>query len=253
MRRKIVAGNWKMNFTFSQAKEMALRLNTWVKTHKPIAEVYIAPTHLYLEQLNKDLRNSSITVVSQNVSAMPNGAYTGDVSAQQLLSVGTKISIIGHSERRAYHHEVNKYIGKKMTHLFENGMSPILCVGEKLEHREAGKHFDVVKEQVSIALERQSADNLKENLIVAYEPVWAIGTGRNASPEQAQEMHAFIRKIIGEQHGLAVAHNTTILYGGSVNAGNASDLFEQFDVDGALVGGASLNFEDFTTIIAARK
>lgn len=253
MRRKIVAANWKMNLTFPQAKELALRLNTWVKIHKPAAEVFIAPTHLYLEQLNKDLKNSSITVISQNVSAMPDGAYTGDVSAQQLLSVGTKISIVGHSERRAYHHEVNKYIGKKITHLYENGMSPILCVGEKLEDRQAGKHFDVVKEQVTIALERQSNENLKDNLIVAYEPVWAIGTGRNAAPDQAQEMHAFIRKIIGDQHGLQVAHNTTILYGGSVNAGNASDMFDQYDIDGALVGGASLNFDDFTTIISARK
>lgn len=253
MRRKIVAGNWKMNLTFQQAKELALRLNTWTKINKPEAEVFIAPTHLYLEQLNKDLRNSEITVISQNVSAMPDGAYTGDVSAQQLLSVGTKISIVGHSERRKYHHEVNKYIGKKLTHLYENGMAPILCVGEKLEDREADKHFDVVKEQITIALERQTEENLKNNLIIAYEPVWAIGTGINASPDQAQEMHAFIRKIIGEQHGLQVAHNTTILYGGSVNAGNASDLFDQFDVDGALVGKASLDFDDFTTIISARK
>ncbi|MDD3458461.1 MAG: triose-phosphate isomerase [Weeksellaceae bacterium] len=253
MRRKIVAANWKMNLTLPQAKELALRLNTWVKIHKPVAEVFIAPSHLYLEQMNKDLRNSSITIVSQNVSAMPNGAYTGDVSAEQLLSVGTKTSIVGHSERRAYHHEVNKYIGKKITHLYENQMSPILCVGEKLEDRESGKHFDVVREMVSVALERQSSENLKQNLIVAYEPVWAIGTGKNAAPDQVQEMHSFIRKIIGEQHGLQVAHNTTILYGGSVNAGNASDLFDQFDVDGALVGGASLDFDEFTAIISARK
>lgn len=253
MRRKIVVGNWKMNLNFQQAKELSLRLNTWTKIHKPEAEVFIAPTHLYLEQLNKDLRNSLITVISQNVSAMPNGAYTGDVSAQQLLSIGTKISIVGHSERRAYHHEVNKYIGKKITHLYENGMSPILCVGEKLEERESHKQFDAVKEQLTIALERQSESNLLNDLIVAYEPVWAIGTGVNATPDQAQEMHEFIRKTIGEQHGLNVAHNTTILYGGSVNAGNASDLFEQFDIDGALVGGASLNFDDFTTIVSARK
>lgn len=253
MRRKIVAGNWKMNLTFPQAKELALRLNTWVKINKPVSEVFIAPTHLYLEQLNKDLKNSSITVISQNVSAMPDGAYTGDVSAQQLLSIGTKISIVGHSERRAYHHEVNKYIGKKITHLYENGMSPILCVGEKLEDRESGKHYNIVKEQLTIALERQSEEDLKKGLIIAYEPVWAIGTGNNASPDEAQEMHAFIRRILGEQHGLQVAHNATILYGGSVNAGNASDLFEQFDIDGALVGGASLNFDDFTTIISARK
>jgi len=253
MRRKIVAANWKMNLTLPQAKELALRLNTWVKIHKPVAEVFIAPSHLYLEQMNKDLRNSSITIVSQNVSAMPNGAYTGDVSAEQLLSVGTKTSVVGHSERRAYHHEVNKYIGKKITHLYENQMSPILCVGEKLEDRESGKHFDVVREMVSVALERQSSENLKQNLIVAYEPVWAIGTGKNAAPDQVQEMHSYIRKIIGEQHGLQVAHNTTILYGGSVNAGNASDLFDQFDVDGALVGGASLDFDEFTAIISARK
>lgn len=253
MRRKIVAGNWKMNMTFPQARELALRLNTWVKAHKPVAEVIIAPTHLYLEQLNKDLRNSTITVAAQNVSAMPNGAYTGDVSAEQLLSIGTKLSIVGHSERRAYHYEQDKYIGKKLTHLYENEMSPILCVGEKLRDREDGEHFNVVKRQLRIALERQDPEDLKENLIVAYEPVWAIGTGRSASPDQAQEMHAFIRKQIGEQHGLAVANATTILYGGSVNAGNARDLFEQYDIDGALVGGASLDIDEFTTIISARK
>lgn len=252
MRRKIVAGNWKMNLTFQQARELALRLNTWVKANKPIAEIIVAPTHLYLEQLNKDLKNSNITVVSQNVSAMPNGAYTGDISAEQLLSIGTKMSIVGHSERRAYHHEQDKYIGKKITHLYEHGMSPILCVGEKLEDREADRHFDVVGEQLTIALERQNTEDLK-NLIVAYEPVWAIGTGKTATPDQAQEMHAFIRKTIGGQHGLSVANNTSILYGGSVNAGNARDLFEQYDIDGALVGGASLNFDDFTTIISARK
>jgi len=252
MRRKIVAGNWKMNLTFQQARELALRLNTWVKANKPIAEIIIAPTHLYLEQINKDLKNSNIIVASQNVSAMENGAYTGDVSAEQLLSIGTKMSLVGHSERRAYHHEQDKYIGKKITHLYEHGMSPILCVGEKLEDREADKHFEVVGEQLTIALERQNPDDLK-NLIVAYEPVWAIGTGKTASPDQAQEMHAFIRKTIGNQHGLSVANNTSILYGGSVNAGNARDLFEQYDIDGALVGGASLKLDDFTTIISARK
>lgn len=253
MRRKIVAGNWKMNLTFSQAKELALRLNTWVKTHKPVAEVIIAPSHLYLEQLNKDLKNSSITVAAQNVSAMQNGPYTGDVSAEQLLSIGTKLSIVGHSERRTYHYEQDKYIGKKITHLYENGMSPILCVGEKLMDREADRHFDVVAHQIKIALERQNPENLKRDLIIAYEPVWAIGTGKNATPDQAQQMHAFIRKTIGEQHGLTVANATTILYGGSVNAGNARDLFEQFDIDGALVGGASLNYDDFTSIITARR
>lgn len=253
MRRKIVAGNWKMNLTFPQAKELALRLNTWMKANKPIAEVIIAPTHLYLEQFNKDLKNSSIIVAAQNVSAMPNGAYTGDVSAEQLLSIGTKMCIVGHSERRAYHYEQDKYIGKKLTHLYENNMSPILCIGEKLKDREREDHFNVVEQQLRIALERQSPENLKANLIIAYEPVWAIGTGKTASPDQAQEMHAFIRKKIGEQHGLAVANATTIIYGGSVNAGNARDLFQQYDIDGALVGGASLQFEDFTTIISARK
>lgn len=252
MRRKIVAGNWKMNLTFPQARELALHLNTWVNAHKPNAEIIIAPTHLYLEQLNKDLKNSRIRVASQNVSAMENGAYTGDVSAEQLLSIGTKISIVGHSERRAYHHEVDKYIGMKISHLYKKGMSPILCVGEKLEDRESGKHFDVVKEQLNIALERQNSEDLLRDFIVAYEPVWAIGTGKTASPDQAQEMHDFIRKTIGNQHGLAVANATSILYGGSVNAGNARDLFEQYDIDGALVGGASLKLEDFTTIINAR-
>ena len=252
MRRKIVAGNWKMNLTFQQAKELALRLNTWIHAHKPTTEVIIAPTHLYLEQLNKDLKNSKIRIASQNVSAMTNGAYTGDVAAEQLLSIGTKLSLVGHSERRQYHNEQDKYIGKKITHLYELGMSPILCVGEKLEDRESGRHFDVVKEQITVALERQNQEDLARELIIAYEPVWAIGTGKTATPDQAQEMHDFIRKTIGANHGLSIANGTSILYGGSVNAGNARDLFMQYDIDGALVGGASLNFEDFTTIINAR-
>lgn len=251
MRRKIVAGNWKMNLTFPQAKELALRLNTWVHANKPSVEIIIAPTHLYLEQIGKDLKNSKICVASQNVSAMTNGAYTGDVSTEQLKSIGINCSLVGHSERRAYHHEQDKYIGKKITHLYEHGMTPILCVGEKLEDRESGKHFDVVKEQVTVALERQDPEKLK-NLIVAYEPVWAIGTGKTASPDQAQEMHDFIRKTIGAEHGISIANSTSILYGGSVNAGNARDLFEQYDIDGALVGGASLSLDDFTTIIKAR-
>lgn len=251
MRRKIVAGNWKMNLTFPQARELALRLNTWVHANKPSVEIIIAPTHLYLEQIEKDLKNSKIRVASQNVSAMTNGAYTGDVSTEQLKSIGINCSIVGHSERREYHHEQDKYIGKKITHLYEHDMTPILCVGEKLEHREAGKHFDVVKEQVTVALERQDPEKLKD-LIIAYEPVWAIGTGKTATPDQAQEMHDFIRKTIGTQHGIGVANSTSILYGGSVNPGNARDLFEQYDIDGALVGGASLNVDDFTTIIKAR-
>lgn len=250
MRRKIVAGNWKMNLNFQQAKELALRINTWVHVNKPTTKVMIAPTHLYLDQISKDLKNSHITIASQNVSAMPNGAYTGDVSAEQLLSVGIKCSIVGHSERRQYHHEIDKYIGKKITHLYENGMYPILCVGEKLEERDKGSHFEVVERQVTIALERQDASNM-ENLIVAYEPVWAIGTGRSATPDQAQQMHDHIRKTIGKHHGIHVANNTSILYGGSVNVGNARDLFEQYDIDGALVGGASLDPDDFTTIISA--
>lgn len=251
MRRKIVAGNWKMNLTFQQARELALRLNTWVHANKPTIDIIIAPTHLYLEQIEKDLKNSKIQVASQNVSAMPNGAFTGDVSAQQLMSIGITCSIVGHSERRQYHYEQDKYIGKKLTHLYQHGMTPILCVGEKLEDRESGKHFDVVREQLTVALERQDNEKLKD-LIVAYEPVWAIGTGKNASPDQAQEMHEFIRKVVGSEHGISVANNISILYGGSVNAGNARDLFQQYDIDGALVGGASLKLEDFTTIIKAR-
>lgn len=252
MRRRIVAGNWKMNLTFQQARELALRLNTWVHAHKPDVEIIIAPTHLYLEQIEKDLRNSKIRVASQNVSAMDSGAYTGDVSTEQLQSIGIKCSIVGHSERRAYHYEQNKYIGRKITNLYKNNMTPILCVGEKLEEREANKHFDVVREQVLVALERQDVENLKRDLIIAYEPVWAIGTGQTATPNQAQEMHDFIRKTLGSEFGLSVANSTSILYGGSVNAGNARDLFQQYDIDGALVGGASLKVEDFTTIINAR-
>lgn len=251
MRRKIIAGNWKMYKTFNEAREFSRHLNTWVLAHKPSAEVIIAPALIYLEQLEKDLSNSRLNVAAQDVSSEPKGAFTGEVSAEQLHSIHIKYSIVGHSERRHYHGETDYYISQKIGLLYEYNMTPILCVGEKIEDRSTGRHFDVVKAQVIGALHGQNHEKLKD-LIIAYEPIWAIGTGKTASPDTAQEMHAHIRKVLGEEFGISVGNSTSILYGGSVNAGNARDLFQQYDIDGALVGGASLNLEDFTTIINAR-
>jgi len=251
MRRKIIAGNWKMHKTFPESLEFGRHLNTWMIANKPQADVIIMPAFICLEQMIKDLRNSKISVAAQDVSSEARGAFTGEVSAEQLKSIGVEYSIVGHSERRHFHGETDYYISQKIGLLYEHNMTPILCVGEKIEDRSTGKHFDVVKSQVIGALHGQKPEKLK-NLIIAYEPIWAIGTGKTASPDTAQEMHAHIRKILGEEFGIPVGNSASILYGGSVNAGNARDLFQQYDIDGALVGGASLNLEDFTTIINAR-
>lgn len=251
MRRKIIAGNWKMNKNFTEAREFSRHLNTWVLANKPSAEVIIAPPLIYLEQIERDLSNGRITVAAQDVSSEPHGAFTGEVSAEQLKSIGIHYSIVGHSERRRFHGEIDFYVSQKIGLLYDNGMTPILCVGEKDEDRSMGKHFEVVKEQLIGALQPQDIQNLK-NLIIAYEPIWAIGTGKTATPDTAQLMHAHIRKVLGEEFGISIGNSTSLLYGGSVNAGNARELFQQYDIDGALVGGASLNLEDFTTIISAR-
>ena len=252
MRDKIVAGNWKMNLNFEDAIHLATNLNAWVADNHPIAQVIIAPSSLYLQTLLEGVDEQYIKIASQDISAHDKGAYTGDISAEQLDSIGLDFAIIGHSERREYQGETNVTIGQKLKQAFKHQINPILCVGEKLEEREAEKHFDVVKTQIMEALVVQEPENLSR-LIIAYEPVWAIGTGKTASPEQAQEIHAFIRKVLNDEFGVDVAANTSILYGGSVNAQNADQIFSQPDIDGGLVGGASLKYDDFVQIISACK
>ena len=252
MRDKIVAGNWKMNLNFEEAIHLATNLNAWVADNHPIAQVIIAPSSLYLQTLLEGVDEQYIKIASQDVSAHDKGAYTGDISAEQLDSIGLDFAIIGHSERREYQGESDVIVGAKLKQAFKHQINPILCVGEKLEEREANKHFDVVKTQIIDALVVQNPENLSR-LIIAYEPVWAIGTGKTASPEQAQEIHAFIRKVLNDEFGVEVANKTSILYGGSVNAQNAKEIFSQPDIDGGLVGGASLKYDDFVQIIAACK
>ena len=252
MRDKIVAGNWKMNLNYEDAIHLATNLNAWVADNHPIAQVIIAPSSLYLQTLLEGVDEQYIKISSQDISAHEKGAYTGDISAEQLDSIGLDFAIIGHSERREYQGETNIDIAEKLKQAFKYQNNPILCVGEKLEEREAEKHFEVVKTQIMEALTPQNSDNLSR-LIIAYEPVWAIGTGKTASPAQAQEIHAFIRKVLNDEFGVEVANHTSILYGGSVSAQNANEIFAQPDIDGGLVGGASLKYDDFVQIIAACK
>ena len=249
MRDKIVAGNWKMNLSFEQALQLANDINEWATTNKPEAKVIIAPSAIYLQAIQETVDNEFVQVASQDVSAAEKGAYTGDISAEQLDSIGINTAIVGHSERREYQFESDETIAKKLQQLFAKNITPILCVGEKLDEREADKHFEVVKTQILNALQPQDAANLA-NVVIAYEPVWAIGTGKTASPEQAQEIHAYIREVLSEAFGAEIANQTSILYGGSVNAANAEELFSQPDIDGGLVGGASLKVEDFSKIIS---
>ncbi len=250
MRDKIVAGNWKMNLSFEQALQLANDINEWATTNKPTAKVIIAPSAIYLQAIQETVDNEFVQVASQDVSAAEKGAFTGDISAEQLDSIGINTAIVGHSERREYQLESDVTIAKKLQQLFAKNITPILCVGEKLEEREADKHFEVVKSQILNALQPQDAANLA-NVVIAYEPVWAIGTGKTASPAQAQEIHAYIRQVLKEAFGEEIANQTSILYGGSVNAANAEELFAQPDIDGGLVGGASLKVEDFSKIISA--
>lgn len=252
MRDKIVAGNWKMNLNFEDAIQLATNINAWVADNHPIAQVIIAPSSIYLQTLLEGVDEQYVKIASQDIAAHEKGAYTGDVSAEQLDSIGLDFAIIGHSERREYQFETDEIIAAKLKQAFKYQVSPIFCVGEKLEERESEKHFEVVKSQIVNALKSQKAEDLSR-LIIAYEPVWAIGTGKTASPEQAQEIHAFIRKVLNDEFGTDVANNTSILYGGSVNAENANQIFAQPDIDGGLVGGASLKYEDFTQIISACK
>jgi len=248
MRKKIVAGNWKMNKTYSEAKELIEKLAEYKKSNNTKCEVFIAPPALYLDAAKKIFQNVEIEVFSQDVSKHSSGAYTGEISAEMLLSLGITGSIVGHSERRQYHNETDDNCNKKIKLLLENGLSPIYCNGETLEQRKSGEHFDVIKKQTQEALFSLSADEIKK-VVIAYEPVWAIGTGETATSEEAQEIHAHIRGLIAEKYGQNVADEISILYGGSVKPDNAKKIFSEPDVDGGLIGGACLNIEDFTSII----
>jgi triosephosphate isomerase len=249
MRKNIVAGNWKMNKRFDEALELVNDLMERLEKENELnAMVVLCPPYPYLEMCSDMSQESYFAVGAQDVSEQESGAYTGEVSASMLESLGLDYCIVGHSERRAYHHETNAVVEKKVKQLLANNICPIVCCGELLPEREAEKQFDVVKEQITESLFSLSAEEFG-NIVIAYEPVWAIGTGKTATPQQAQEMHAFIRSLIAEKYGNEVAENTSILYGGSCNAKNAKELFASPDVDGGLIGGASLKADDFASII----
>ncbi len=248
MRSKIVAGNWKMNLTFEKADELLYQIGEQLEKGVPQdVELIVCPPSVYLELATDFAQEVEFKVGSQNVSQYSKGAYTGEISAEMLSSIDVDYCIVGHSERRKYFKETSKELSLKVEQLLEYGIQPIFCVGELLEERESGKHFDVLKSQLSEGLFNLSESEFS-NIVVAYEPVWAIGTGKTASPEQAQEVHAFLRGLITEKYGKELADETTILYGGSCNAQNAKELFAQNDVDGGLIGGASLKPIDFIEI-----
>jgi triosephosphate isomerase len=246
MRKKIVAGNWKMNNNKSETSDFIQSLKKLTLSSR--VRVIIAPAFTHLAQAEEMTRESSLEVVAQNMNAEKSGAFTGEISATMLQSIGIKSVILGHSERRAYYNESDLALKDKVAAALKNDMEIIFCFGEKLSDRKRDNHFDVVKSQLSSALFGLNAHSWS-NLILAYEPVWAIGTGETATPEQAQEMHAYIRSIIAEKYDQSLANGVPILYGGSVKPNNAPAIFSQPDVDGGLIGGAALKVDDFYAIV----
>jgi triosephosphate isomerase len=253
MRRKIVAGNWKMNTTYNEAMDLVAELKASL-TEEVVGEtgVIITPPSLFLSDVvNELVDNPFIAVAAQNCHEQDSGAYTGEISAPMLASLDLDAVIIGHSERREYFGETNANCNAKISQALNNELAAIYCIGETLDERKSGKYMDVILQQCAEGLEG-FIDQDMDNIILAYEPVWAIGTGETASPEQAQEVHAGIRAWLVERFGSQTAEDVTILYGGSCKPGNAAELFSQPDIDGGLIGGASLSADDFTAIIEAR-
>ena len=250
MRKNIVAGNWKMNMTLAEGLALAKELNEVLANEKPNCDVVIGTPFIHLASVAAAIDTNKIGVSAQNCADKVSGAYTGEVSAAMVASTGAKYVILGHSERRAYYHETAEILKEKVTLALANGLTPIFCIGEVLEEREAGKQNEVVFAQLSGSLFDLSAEDFSK-IVLAYEPVWAIGTGKTATADQAQEIHAYIRSTLVEKYGKEVADSTSILYGGSCKASNAKELFANPDVDGGLIGGASLNAADFKGIIDA--
>jgi len=246
-RKKIVAGNWKMNMTMDESIKLIAELEQISENN---IEIKIAPAYTNLYKSISLLMSSQIEVIAQNLHQEKNGAYTGEISAEMLKSIGIKTVIIGHSERRQYFNETDIILSKKVKTALEHSLDVIFCVGEELSEREKGNHFELIKTQIKTGLFDLNNDEIK-NVVIAYEPVWAIGTGMTANTHQIQEMHEFIRNLINEKYNYMISSNIRILYGGSVKPNNAKEIFSLDDVDGGLIGGASLSFSDFSSIVKA--
>lgn len=249
MRKKIVAGNWKMHKNAAQTSQLLDELISKVPSETR-AQVIVAPTFVNLAAAVNQLKGTNISVSAQNVHQTESGAFTGEISADMLTSVGVNTVILGHSERRAIFHETDALIADKVNTALKHDMTVIFCFGEELKDRQSNNHFNIVENQLKDGLFQVDAKSW-DKIVLAYEPVWAIGTGETASPEQAQEMHEFIRETVLKAYGKEVAENVTILYGGSVKPENAKEIFGKPDVDGGLIGGAALKADDFVAIVTA--
>ncbi|MBP9992949.1 MAG: triose-phosphate isomerase [Bacteroidales bacterium] len=247
MRKKIVAGNWKMNTTVTEGVALANEIVAKIKEVPSDVQLVVAPPFTHLTKVADVIGGTAIALSAQNCADQPKGAFTGEVAAAMIKDAGCAYTILGHSERREYYGETSETLVKKINLAFESGLKVIFCVGEKLDERNAGKQFEVVGKQIEEVLFTLTAEQMV-NVVIAYEPVWAIGTGVTATSAQAQEIHAFIRKAVAGKFGEKVAQDTTILYGGSCKPSNAKELFACEDIDGGLIGGASLKAADFVAI-----
>ena len=250
MRKHIVAGNWKMNKNLQEGLALAAEVNEILKNEKPNCEVILGTPFIHLAKVSELVDHSLVKVSAENCANHASGAYTGEISALMLKDLGVEYVILGHSERREYYKECDKFINSKVKSALEHGLKPILCIGEKLEERESNITNEVIKTQLLGGLENVSIDEVK-NVVIAYEPVWAIGTGKTATPEMAQEVHKFIRELLTSLYSKEVANEITIQYGGSMKPENVVDLLNQEDIDGGLIGGASLEPKSFEKLIRA--
>ncbi len=252
MRKKIVAGNWKMNKNLQEGVALATELNDILKAEKPNCDVVICTPFIHLATVSNIIDHSVIGLGAENCADKASGAFTGEVSAEMVKSTGAEYVILGHSERREYYHETPEILKEKVDLALANGLKIIFCIGESLAQREANEQNAVVKAELEGSVFHLSAEDFAK-IVIAYEPIWAIGTGKTATSDQAEEIHAYIRSIVAEKYGNEVADNTSILYGGSCKASNAPELFAKKDIDGGLIGGASLKAADFKGIIDAWK
>ena len=252
MRKKIVAGNWKMNKNLQEGVALATELNEVLKAEKSNCDVVICTPFIHLATVSGIIDHSVLGLGAENCADKASGAFTGEVSAEMVKSTGAEYVILGHSERREYYHETPEILKEKVDLALANGLKVIFCIGESLAQREANEQNAVVKSELEGSVFHLTAEEFA-NIVIAYEPIWAIGTGKTATSDQAEEIHAYIRSIIAEKYGQAVADSTSILYGGSCKASNAPELFAKSDIDGGLIGGASLKAADFKGIIDAWK